>query len=946
MLTKYIGHLNNFSDVIKIMPTLKTTKKKGDLFEEFTKYIFKYHPYYENEFDNIWLYDEIPGNIKQLLNLPPKDEGIDLVLYSKDKKYYAVQCKYRTNINNIISWNELGTFTGLTFGVADGFHKAFFVTNTLEITKNIVNSNKIISIYGTFFNDIPTIVFDKIKIFFGNNNIIIPKTLYPLQHQISAIDKSVEYFNESDRGYWEMSCGSGKTLTSMWLLERLHPITSIVVVPSLYLLSQIYNEYVQHITNLKKNFILVGSDCDVNDGEYHNGLLITTDVMEISDRVTFFENDVIIITTYQSSDKVINSLSLLGITPDICIFDEAHKTVGEIGKQFNLLLDDKNFKINKRLFMTATPKVYGGEKNDEIYSMNDEIWYGKNIYTYNTGNAIADDRLCDYQIISMLSNDNHIKQFVETNKYVKFNDNSNDSYYLASGIMLLNAFKDGECHHMITYHNTVANTKQFVKILQSLLGIYKQDINILQIDGNSTMKHKNQTVNCFVNSEKAILVSARVLNEGINIPIIDSICFVDNRTSTIDIIQCIGRALRLHPLKTAGKVFLPIFIENMDEYDDTKIFGNIIRVLKSLSTTDEHVIEYFRCEYTKAICGGKRGKLVVHKNYIENIHEGINIEEWIGGISMKLWGGFNNWSMMRELVFKYCIKKGKCPTKSTIYKNKNIGIWLKYNRNQINNVDDKLYIKLSTNSYVKQNLDEHIKYIQTIRLSSTEMKNLLFKYCTKYETIPPKDIKYKGQNIGIWLATQKENIKSNADVLYLELSTNDYVKDSLDKYLAYVEKKLTFDEWINLLFKYCEDNKMTPPTDIKIGCIKLGSWYRRQKKLIKNTKNPKYLILSNNNYVKKNLDDYLLKIGQCNNKIKFSMKEMSTLFFDYCHIFFTVPTKRTEYLEQKIGGWYNTRKRNIKSPNDELYKKLTKDNIYAKTALDEYLKSKGVLLLE
>jgi len=527
MLQKIIKNVNNFDDIKDRMSSLKV-KEKGDLFEEFTKYLFMFHPYYENEFENVWLYNEIPINIKKLLKLPTKDEGIDLLLLSKDGKYYAVQCKYRTNLNTVIKWGELGTFAGLSFGVANNIYKGFFVTNTLEITRNIKVSDKIIGIYGTFFDDIPNIVFDKIKHLLIKTNIVPELPLKPLIHQRNAVRETLNYFTNNNRGYLEMACGSGKTLTSMWILDYLKTKLSIIVVPSLYLLSQIYREYIVQSTlnNRKKNFILVGSDCDVGDEEYHNGLLITTNPDEITEKIKFYSNNVILICTYQSSDKVITSLNSLKIESDLCIFDEAHKTVGQKGKQFNLLLDDKNLVIKKRLFMTATPKMYGGnDENEKIYSMDDEEWYGKKIFTYNTGDAINDNRLCDYKIVTMISNDKYLEDFIKNNNYVGYEKDGKiaetNSEYLSTAIMLLNAFKKGECHHLITYHNNIANTKEFEEIFKSLLKVCNLNVEVLRIDGNDSMRYKRATIKSFVNSKSAILISAKVLNEGVNIPIIN-----------------------------------------------------------------------------------------------------------------------------------------------------------------------------------------------------------------------------------------------------------------------------------------------------------------------------------------------------------------------------------------------------------------------------------------
>src|SRR5689334_15392085 len=118
MLKKYINQFNTFNDFYSIASKL-TNKEKGDLFEDLTKYIFIYHNYYVTtlEAKYVWLYKEIPIKIKQKLNLPNTDQGIDLVICTQYDTYYAVQCKFRSDKDIKIAWDELGTFAGLTFGI-------------------------------------------------------------------------------------------------------------------------------------------------------------------------------------------------------------------------------------------------------------------------------------------------------------------------------------------------------------------------------------------------------------------------------------------------------------------------------------------------------------------------------------------------------------------------------------------------------------------------------------------------------------------------------------------------------------------------------------------------------------------------------------------------------------------------------------------------------------
>ncbi|MCJ7637061.1 MAG: DEAD/DEAH box helicase family protein, partial [Nitrososphaeraceae archaeon] len=556
ILKNNIDKINTFNDLYIVTKDLKN-KEKGDLFEELTKYIFLYHHNYKTFTKNVWLFNDIPQSLLKKLNMPNKDQGIDLVLLDCYGKYHAIQCKFRSDINEIIPWTTISTFYGLTFGVATGFSGGFYVTNTTDVTNNAKKSKNIIPMYGDFFENIPSSFFEELK------SILLSKSyksnpLKARDYQSLIIKETVKHFKTNDRGYLSMICGSGKTLTSCFIDDAMKNKITIATVPSLYLLSQFANDWNKQksLENNKCNFILVGSDADIDEMKYdNNGLIVTTDPETIFNNISVIKkkntnSKIIIITTYQSSNKLIEALIKLKIIPDLCIFDEAHKTVGQLGKQFNLLLDDKNIKIKKRLFMTATPKMYSGTiDNEKVLSMDDEKWYGKQICSYNASDAIKDGHLCDYKIISMLTNDEYIEKVINENKNLLHDRKIIKSQYISAAIMLLNSFKNQDCHHMITYHNTIASSKQFKSLLDKVSEIYKLEISIFQIDGKHTMKERNKIIKEFTESDMGILVSAKVLNEGINIPIVDAISFIDYRSSTIDIIQCVGRALRPHDKK-------------------------------------------------------------------------------------------------------------------------------------------------------------------------------------------------------------------------------------------------------------------------------------------------------------------------------------------------------------------------------------------------------------
>lgn len=277
----HIKDAKTFDDLYDITSKLKP-KEKGDLFELITFYIFKLSPTLNNKLQNIWLYDDIPIKIKRQLKLPEKDKGIDLLAVIDDK-YYAIQSKFRQNKNSIVPWADLSTFFGLSFGINDKIKGGFLVTNTYDLCDEVINSDKVEPIYGDFFDNLPNNFFSNITKIINKQKVDEYVCKTPLKHQLECINKCDEYFKNHNRGYIEMACGSGKTLTSYWVDKKMNNKLTLVLVPSLYLLSQFYQDWVNqsYSENIKINYILIGSDADVSeDTKYKsNGLILEMDSM-------------------------------------------------------------------------------------------------------------------------------------------------------------------------------------------------------------------------------------------------------------------------------------------------------------------------------------------------------------------------------------------------------------------------------------------------------------------------------------------------------------------------------------------------------------------------------------------------------------------------------------------------------------------------------------------
>ena len=217
-----------------------------------------------------------------------------------------------------------------------------------------------------------------------------PEKREPRPHQVPAISSARKHFvtQKNTRGKLIMPCGTGKSLTAYWIAKELKAKSIVLAVPSIALIKQSLEDWTREYLSegVRPNWVAICSDDDVGNMReadstvatvYEAGIPVTTNADDIRSFLTKKSaNPKVIFTTYQSSDVVADVINKVGMTIDLLIADEAHKTVGRKEKKFATLLFDENIKFKKRLFMTATERVYKHGSN-EIVSMDDPHVYGE-----------------------------------------------------------------------------------------------------------------------------------------------------------------------------------------------------------------------------------------------------------------------------------------------------------------------------------------------------------------------------------------------------------------------------------------------------------------------------------------------------------------------------------------------------------------------------------------
>lgn len=608
-----ISNVSNFDEFDLILENL-SNNLKGIFFEIFYKLYFVIFPNYQILYSKVYLYEEIPKKIKSKLKLPKKDKGIDGIVKTKSKEYYAVQVKYRKN-KKTITFGELATFPALTFGTeCENIKGGIFFTNCYDVCEELKN-NKYQHITYFCFNKCDNMFWNNARNYLENEIISIFVPYTPLPHQKNILQIIKKYYEENEYGRLYLPCGTGKSLMAFFTAINILKCKKIfIVVPSLYLLSETYETWLKQLHHDKKFvYLLIGSDIDKKEDilcEY----TITTNKNEIKNKLANIEDKIITITTYQSSYILKEVCEELRFKFDIGIYDEAHRTAGLRDKKISILLLNKKLS-KKRLFMTATEKIYNykinklskNEKN-KILSMDNENIYGKIIYNYSTGQAIKDNQLVDYKILAPFITTDKYNEMLENNNYVEIEKTTYEIKLLALSLMIIEVIKDNNISHLLIFSNKNEKAKRLLEIIEQLLENEKINIFCKYLNGSDNMNKRKFQIKLFEKSEKGIISSSKIFGEGVNIPICDAVCFADNKSSTVDIIQYVGRCLRKCYLKPnkISYVIVPFILDNNNvEFfnNDNKSFFKLRKILKSLGTTNDMISEKFILKNCNKISG-------------------------------------------------------------------------------------------------------------------------------------------------------------------------------------------------------------------------------------------------------------------------------------------------------------------------------------------------------
>jgi predicted helicase len=368
-----------------------------------------------------------------------------------------------------------------------------------------------------------------------------------------------------------MACGTGKTLVALWLSEAMDARRTLILVPSLSLLAQTLREWRAN-ANRPFEALPVCSDETVRGEDLlvaHTSDLpfpVTTDAGEIA---AFLRKrgPRVVFSTYQSSPKIAEAFAGTMVPGfDLAIADEAHRVAGSVAEDFGTILDARAIHAVHRLFMTATPRYVKSwvrrqaEKADiDVASMDDHDKFGPVLHRLTFGEAIERDLLSDYQVAVVAVDDETVRAFAERGTFVAFGDGIVDARTLAAQIGLAKAMRKWNLRRTVSFHSRVDWARRFADSLPEVvewMPARQRPTGSLwgdHVSGGMSSGERDVRLNRLRElgtQERGLLSNARCLAEGVDVPTLDGVAFIDPRRSEVDVVQAVGRAIR----KAAGRL--------------------------------------------------------------------------------------------------------------------------------------------------------------------------------------------------------------------------------------------------------------------------------------------------------------------------------------------------------------------------------------------------------
>ena len=631
-------------------------RDKGARFERLMQAYLQTDRRYADQFRHVWLWNEFFGR----QDLGGGDTGIDLVAETITGEYWAIQCKcYREDA--IIDKPAVDGFlatSGKTFrdkaGKVTRFAHRLWISTTNHWGPNATEAikNQHPEVTRLNLSELLEAAVDWQKLEKGVHGEAArapKKQLRP--HQAEAVEKAHLHFRKNDRGQMIMACGTGKTFTSLRIAEKETKGKGLVLflVPSIALLGQTLREWTADAEE-PINAICICSDPEISrkkakqedsDGFSTIDLALpaSTDTKYILNQFRQLREKkargmTVVFSTYQSIEVVSKVQKALlkedDAEFDLIICDEAHRTTGvtlsgEDESAFTKVHDDRFLRGTRRLYMTATPRLYSDdvkqkakEVNAELCSMDKPELYGEEFYRIGFGEAVEKQLLTDYKVLILTLSDQDVPASVQRalsggESEINADDvtkligtvNALSKQFIGDGGMT-RATDPEPMRRAVAFCQSIQVSKKITGAYNTAAEAYLKalpeakresmiTVQAQHIDGTMSAPRRDELLSWLKEEtpegECRVLTNVRCLSEGVDVPSLDAVLFLSARNSQVDVVQSVGRVMRRAPGKEFGYIIIPVVtpadVEPEKALDDNERYKVVWTVLNALRAHDD-----------------------------------------------------------------------------------------------------------------------------------------------------------------------------------------------------------------------------------------------------------------------------------------------------------------------------------------------------------------------
>ncbi|WP_353200018.1 type ISP restriction/modification enzyme [Sandarakinorhabdus sp.] len=609
-----------------------TEREKGTYFERLAVAYLRHDPVQTQEFSQVWSY----ADWAKERGVDGRDTGIDLVakLRSEDG-FAAIQCKF-FSAKHAIQKKDIDSF--LSASSKPPFQRRVFIDTTeVDWSGNAEDTirDQHIPVIRIGLEALRESAIDWAA-FEATSEIKLQPKKSLLEHQRQALEAVERGFAAHDRGKLLMACGTGKTYTALKIAEQYagRGKRVLFVVPSLALIAQTVREWTKDTDTELRSFAVCSDSQvgkrrkdkdDVAEIEVHElEFPATTQPAKLAERAGSVDAErmTVVFSTYQSI-PVLTAAHSHGLPEfDLIICDEAHRTTGatldgEEASNFVKIHDNQYVRGAKRLYMTATPRIFGDSARAKaadaavaLCDMDDEAIYGPVFFARGFSWAVENGLLTDYKVIVLAMDETLVSRGVQ-GRLAEDNELQLDDATKIIGCYkaLLKQGDDSEfsvdaqpMRRAIAFCKDIRSSKliarEFGAVVDEFSAATDDDeqryiqCDVEHVDGTFNAKTRGELLHWLgddvEDGECRILSNARCLSEGVDVPSLDAIMFLHPRKSQIDVVQSVGRVMRRSPGKKLGYVILPVVIpagvapeKALDDNERYKVVWQILNALRA-----------------------------------------------------------------------------------------------------------------------------------------------------------------------------------------------------------------------------------------------------------------------------------------------------------------------------------------------------------------------------